>query len=278
MADWTEMRSGRIQADVLRRYQRAVHLRQRAWSVLSIPFDAYWLGMLDPDDLARIDEAFYGCWREALAGAQVLYSDDAWNDSGLHSWETSMIDAHFPTAGRLCVTAAGGGREVLALLAAGHDAVGYEANGGLRESGRQLLARRGHQDRLRPVTRDEFPADVGACDGVVVGWGSYHSIPGRARRVRFLEGARSVLEPGSPVLLSFFTRDPARRAMPLIARLANVVRALRRAEPVEEGDLLNPNLLHFFTREEIVAELAAAGFALRHFDSEPYGHAVGVAA
>jgi hypothetical protein len=54
-----------------------------------------------------------------------------------------------------------------------------------------------------------------------------------------------------------------------------VLRRLRRAERVEPGDVLVPNFTHWFTRREVEAELAAAGFSLVHFATSPYGHAVG---
>jgi hypothetical protein len=246
--------------------------------VLSIPFDAYWLGLLDRDALGLIDEAFYRRWTEKLQGRQVSFGDDAWNLSGFHDWEAAAIEAYFPPAGRVAVTGAGAGREVLALRSRGFDAVGFEPNLQLVESGRRLLSERGYERVLDSVSRDCFPAAVGGCAAVVVGWGSYQCIPARARRIRFLGDAREALDTGAPVLLSFFTRSKSERAPLLTARLANIVRHVRRSERVEPGDTLNPNFLHRFTREEIEDELSAGGFSLIHFAQEPYGHAVGLAA
>lgn len=266
----------RRRIDRVGRYQGALERRARLFRSLAAIFNGWWLGRLDHTDLARIDELFYEGRREQLHGAEVGYRDDAWNRSGLHSWEEAAVDAHFPVEGRIVVTAAGGGREVLALLGRGFDAVGFEAHPGLAEAGRLLLAEEGHPGRLKLVERDRFP-EAGTADGVVVGWGSYHSIAGRDRRIAFLRGARAALRTGAPLLVSFFTWEDHRRELRLTAAAARVVRAARRAEPAELGDTLNPNFLHLFTRAEIEAELAAAGFDMAHFADQPYGHAVGVA-
>ena len=140
---------------------------------------------------------------------------------------------HFGGGKRLVVTAAGAGREVVALLDLGHDAVGYEPHPRLVAFGAELLARRGHPNRLRPAPRDAFPPDAEACDGVVVGWGSYTLIPGRRARVAFLRAARERLSEGAPLLVSFFVRREERRYLQLLSATANVVRRARGKEPVE---------------------------------------------
>jgi hypothetical protein len=208
-------------------------------------------------------------------GRTFTYTDEQYNLSGLHVWEAAAVDAHFPSGGRVVVTGAGGGREVIALLERGFDAVGYEPNAALVAAGAKLLDARGHPDRVRPCDRDAFPADASPCDAVLVGWGSYMLIPGRARRVAFLRGARSVLADGAPLMCSFFVRGAGdARYFAIVRRSANLVRRLRREEPVEAGDLVGHNYVHYFTRTEIVSELAEAGFRTVVYESAPYGHAV----
>ncbi len=225
-----------------------------------------WLGVMDRRALDLIDEIYYE--------GKSRYVDEAYNSSGLRDWEREMIDTHFPESGRVVVTAAGGGREVLALLERGYDAVGYEPNEQLVTAGAAFLERRGHEDRLRVVDRDVFPPDAGRCDAVVVGWGSYMLIPGRARRVEFLRAARRRLSDGGPILLSFYVRAPEVRSFLTIARAANFARRLRRLPPVELGDALSPNYTHHFTHDDVASELEEAGFRLVLFEAEPYGHAV----
>jgi hypothetical protein len=85
---------------------------------------------------------------------------------------------------------------------------------------------------------------------------------GRARRIAFLSQARRRLPHGGPVLLSFFDRSRDTRELRWTAAVANRLRRLRRAEPVELGDTLAPNLVHVFTRAQVSEEVAAAGFEL----------------
>src|SRR5205085_4597492 len=124
----------------------------------------------------------------------------------------------------IVVPAAGGGREVLALAEAGFDAIGYEPHPGLTEWGRDFLAARGHEGRVRQAERDEFPAlDAGGADGVLVGWGAYSLIHTRDQRVRFLAGARRALPAGGPLIVSFFERPGGSRELTWTTGAANAV-------------------------------------------------------
>jgi hypothetical protein len=175
------------------------------------------------------------------------------------------------------VTGAGGGREVLALREQGFDAVGYEPNERFAAAGERLLAERGHAGTFHHSGRSVFPEDLGQCDAVIIGWGSYMHMAPRARRVAFLAGARRVLPEGAPLLVSFFEREARTAYFDQVARVANVLRRMRRADPVELGDALipHPHFLHHFTREEIEAELRDGGFEPVAFERHPYAHAVG---
>lgn len=262
---------------LLRAYRAATIRRRQALNLANGCFDGFWLGLLDPPRLARLDEQFYGEGRDREDGRSFSYRDEQHNLSGLRDWEAAAIDAHFPAGGRVVVTGAGGGREVIALLERGFDAIGYEPNGALVDAGTELLRRLGHDDdRLRRSERDAFPADAPACDAVVIGWGAYMLIPSRRRRLALLRAARAVLPDGAPILCSFFVRSPGTRYFDVVAGTANLVRRVRRAEPVEVGDTIGENFLHRFTRDEIESELAAGGFRPVLFAPLPYGHAVAV--
>src|SRR4051812_12300605 len=261
----------------IRAYESALRRRGQVFRTLSVAFDAVWLGLLDRDTLALIDEGFFQRFKEDLDGRKVGFADDAWNASGLTGWEAAVVDAHFPSSGRVVVTAAGAGREVLALTERGFDPVGFEPNATLVGAGRRFLADRGLPDRLFPCSRDAFPPQAGRCAAVVVGWGSYPLIPGRERRIRFLQGARAAVPEGAALLLSFFTRSETDRLAVPAARLANAIRAVRGEERVEVGDALAPNFVHLFTRGEMERELRDGGFAMVAYEEQPYGHAVGVA-
>jgi hypothetical protein len=257
----------------VRLYQASSRARLRVRRLAQALFDGFFLGLMDREALTFVDRSFYGSTRELVDGDFHGYADEAHIRSGLRAWEHAAATAHFPAAGRVVVTAAGAGREVLGLRALGFDAVGYEPNEQLVAAGRDLLAREGAGDRLLACGRDVFPRAAVGAGAVVVGWGSYMLIPGRRRRVEFLRGAREALEPGGPLLLSFFVR-PRSRYFSIVAAVAAPLRRLRRDDRVERGDALAPNFVPYFTRTEIEAELAAAGFDCLEYRTEPYGHAV----
>jgi SAM-dependent methyltransferase len=217
--------------------------------------NAFWLGVLSDDGLRALDEHYYA--------RTDLYRRDDWNERGLFDWEERLVGEHFEGGSKIVVPAAGGGREVLALVEAGFDAVGYEPHPGLAAYGQEFLAIRGHQDRIRQGQRDEFPVlDAGSVDAVLVGWGAYSLIHGRDRRVAFLAGARHALSAGGPLLLSFFERPGSRRELEWTAAAANLIRRLLGRRLLEPGDTLAPNLVHIFSRDQLESELTAAGFEL----------------
>ena len=218
-----------------------------------------WLGLLADPLLRALDEHYYA--------GQETYRTDEWNEQGLFPWERQLVEDHLGGRGRVVVVGCGGGREVLALLAEGFDAQGYEPHPDLVEYARGLVARRGHPDRVHGCPRDRFPTAVRECEAVVVGWGALSLIPGSDTRVRFLSEARERLPEGGPLVLSFFDTAQWSRELRWTARLANGLRRLRGAGPVELGDTLAPNLAHVFTRQSLTAELEAAGLELAFYGS-----------
>jgi hypothetical protein len=266
-------------ARLVRAYYRAGRRKERLAQLVNASFEGVWLGVMDRSALAYYDEAFFEVRKERLGDESHGYLEDAWNLQGLKSWEARMVEAHFPGSGRILVTGAGAGREVLALLERGFDAVGYEPNPKLVAAGNDLLCRQGHSARLNMQERDQFPSEASECDGIVVGWASYMLIPGRRRRVGFLRAGRERLAEGDPILLSLFAREGNARYSRVVAAVANGIRRLLVREPVELGDALSPMYAHHFTRDEIESELREAGFSLVDFEARPYGaHAVARAA
>ena len=262
---------------LIRAHRLSNRWRRLVWMGISACFDGVWLGIFDHRRLARLDEAFYTSGLDIHDGRSFSYRDPDYNLAGLQAWEAAAIEAHFPSASRVVVTGAGGGREVIALLERGFDAMGYEPNPTLSAVGAALLRERDAADRLRVCERDAFPPATPSCDALVVGWGSYMLIAGRERRIEFLRGARRALPAGAPILCSFLTREPRSRYFMIVDRTARAVRWLRRAERPELGDTVNENFVHCFTRAEVESELAAGGFRVVAYRSEPYGHAVAVA-
>ena len=230
-------------------------------------FDGVWLGLLGTRQIAIIDEAYFQ--------RQRMYLSEEYNRRGLWEWEQQAIDTFFADTAKVAVTGAGAGREVLALLERGHDAVGFECNEKLAEFGNDLSIASGHGLRIHPSGRDVWPKPAVGFDGAVVGWGSYMHIAGRGCRVAFLADARAALPDGAPILLSFFARRGTSVRFRTAVRVGNVFRRVRHGDRLEPGDALSPLYAHSFTEDEITIELDEAGFDLVHFATEPYAHAVG---
>lgn len=259
---------------VVRAYTRALRARGALIRRLTHETDGLWLGLLDPKALAEFDTLFFAQTKEYFAGRRARYVDDDWNDQGLFGWEAKVIADHFPPGGRIVVTSAGAGREVLALLKAGYDAVGYEPNAELCRGGEELLAARGYPGRLHQSARDSFPAGAPPCDAIVVGWGAYTNMAPRAARVAFLRAVHAHSADGGRVLLSYFSRAGDDEEHVRIAARAALVRRLLRRPPPEVGDALQPNFVHRFTEAEALGEIRDAGFDVVHSAATPYGHAV----
>jgi hypothetical protein len=247
----------------LRLFRGAVNLIQAATT-------GFWLGVFNHADYAEVDTAYYN--------RQRMYQDDAYNSGGLSWWEREAIDRYFGNCRRLLVTAAGGGREVLALRRLGFDVEAIECNQSLAAYANRLLGQEGYPASVRVCQRDTVLSDVeGAYDGIIVGWGSFMLVPAKHRRVKLLRELRTLIPEGAPVLLSFFARESAHRRLAIIQRVGTVLRRVQGQEPLEYGDDLSPNYVHHFDREEIESSLRDAGFELVAYDTRDYGHAVALA-
>lgn len=253
----------------VRSYLAATRLLDGVLALLHAAFAGFWLGLLKHGDFQDLDAEYYR--------RQSMYRDDSYNRSGFFLWEKQAVERYFSTCRRVVVTAAGGGREMLALCRMGCVADGFECNSALVANANRLLAEEGCDATVSLCERDVCPPLARRYDGAIVGWSSFMLIPGRQRRVRFLQELRQALDPGAPILLSFCPLDAPRRRLNLTAAFGNVIRRLRRSELLDPGDDLSPNYVHRFTRGEIAETLTAAGFQLAHFETVDYGRAVGVA-
>ncbi len=233
---------------------------KNAGALLQAVYDGVWLGLLRRTDLHAIDERFYD--------RNAPYHRDAHNLGGLFAWEETALGA-FDGCRRVLVLGAGGGREVLALARRGLDVEGYECNAALAAYAGEFLPRQGCDAPVRYLPRDEVPAPGEPFDGVILGWSAYTLISGRAHRISLLRRLRPLVRPGSPVLLSFFTRGSDGPRFRVSAKVANGLRAVLRRERVERGDALAPNFAHYFSAAEIAAELREAGWVPERFT--PHG-------
>jgi hypothetical protein len=254
----------------LRYFKRADSWCNRFVKLLLGVHEGLWLGYLSIDELNAITAEHYGRSNESASQEH--------NMRGLFDWELRAVNRYFPPGSHVLVAAAGGGREVLALRRAGYTAEGFECNPALMEAGNAMLKELGMPRCITLSPPDRVPPGLNMYGGVVVGWCAYTHVPTRARRVEFLSALRGRISPGSPVLLSFFTRGGDSRYDAVVYRMATLTRSVVRArrEPIELGDHLNWSYSRWFTRAEIEAELREAGMRLVHFGEVGDGHAVGI--
>ena len=239
------------------------------WSI----FTGFWLGVLGRSSLNEIDDIYYR-GGQSKKFSPIDYRSDRYNRTGLWAWETNVINRYFGESSAIAVLGAGGGREVLALRKLGFSADGWECQGDFAEVANRLLVEDGFEPSVSVAPRDTCPSGERGYTAAIVGWGTYTLIQGRRRRIAMLRALRDRVVEGSPVLVSFYARKEAERRYQLVAAIANAARVPLGRERAEVGDHLEPNFVHYFTEEELRAELEEAGFVMALYQRHPYGHAV----
>ncbi len=259
----------------LRRVKLAVASERRLEHILGLLataartlYSGVWLGILDDVHFPAVTAAYYV--------DSELYRSDHHNLRGLFLWEREAIESAFPAGSSVFVPSAGGGREIVALASTGHDVVGCEPSPHLVEYGRALIEERGLDAQLLLSPPNRLPTDLdGHYESVLVGWGAYSHVNGRAVRIDFLRDLRRHVATGAPMIMSFMMRSTTGRSFRIARSVGGAIRRLRRSrEAIEPGDFVLPDYLHFFTREEIESELVDGGFVVTDFAENPYPHAI----
>lgn len=229
-----------------------------------------WLGLLDGPMLQDATERYYSANRR--------YAGPYHNKAGFLGWEGALIDRYFGGCRTILVGAAGGGREVIALVRRGIAVDAFDCSPTLVARAERVLAEEGLAARMQLAPPDALPDGLGTYDGVILGWGAYSHVPGREARVRLLRALASHLRPAGPLLFSFQTRPgapAAQRMFQWIHGTARVVRGVRRSRtPLELGDTLPGYFAHKSTQAEIEGEAAAAGLAVEFRQELEYGAAI----
>lgn len=245
---------------------------RRLVRLLGTLHEAFWLGCLDSEDLSavtirRFEQSF-------------MYNGSEYNQSGLFPWEREIIDRFFQPSSRILVAGCGGGRELIALHSLGFQADGFDCTPHLVDTSRRLLQELGIPSKVMLCPPNDVPSELTPHHGLIVGWGTYTQIPGRARRIAFLRKLHASVPPGAPILVSFWIREEASPDEGEAFRLANWFRSLRgmSAEPLEPGDhVTDRGYYHCFAKEEIEAELKEGGFRICHYSQADCPYAVGAA-
>lgn len=252
-------------------FERADLWFKRFVGVMTALHEGIWLGCLSADDLNAITAKHFDESR--------YFASSEHNLSGFFSWEPPLLDRYFQPGSRILVAAAGAGREILALRKAGFDAEGFECSLPLVRAGETIFDQLGETKYVTHCPPDSVPAGPAAYDGIVVGWSAYTHIPTKVRRITFLRALRQRALPNSPLLISFFTQQTPSYDV-IACRTAVLSRFfLRGNKKLSRGDHLEwSRYVHRFTRDEVEAELRAAGFRVAHYREESGdGQAVGVA-
>jgi hypothetical protein len=249
--------------------------QSRFFRVVEAAFTGCWLALLSSSDLDAVDDVYYV--GSGPGTSPLDYQDPSYNRQGLFEWERRAVEEFFPPGGIIGVLGAGGGREVLALRQLSFRVDGWECQPDFVRSANDLLRDAGLEPTVSWVPRNTVPSGLALYDGLVVGWATYTLIRGRHRRVDLLRALRARVEPGAPLLLSFYGRSSADFRYNVAVRIGNLGRRLLGRERLEVGDYLDPNFVHQFLPDEVDAELAAGGFEMRTITHRANAYAVAVA-
>jgi hypothetical protein len=253
-----------------RLFQRADRWFNRLVLLATAVHEGFWLACLSVDELNTVTARHYGQSQESISPEG--------NRRGFFDWEHAAVEQYFPAGAHVLVAGAGGGREILALRHAGHSAEGFECNRALVDASNAIFDQLGETRGITFCPPDQVPSGPSSYNGIIVGWTAYSHIATRERRVAFLRVLCQRAHPGSPMLISFFSRSGDSPYDVLAVRFASWIRRLVRGrkEPLEIGDHLNWSYSHWFTREQIESELREAGIRPVHLGNVGEGYAVGM--
>ena len=166
-----------------------------AYHAHEITRDELLFALLEPELRADATVAAYSDMRTYLPGGTTF-------ENGLFGWEESLLEQpSLPRAGRVLLAAAGGGRELKALLARGFGVTAFEPNPVLFEGASSVAAaakdarvlRATYADLVAAATHEGPLASLAqeSFDFVLFGWGSFTHLTERdaqlARRARRIE-------------------------------------------------------------------------------------------
>ncbi len=200
------------------------------------------------------------------------------NERGFVEDEQALVDRWLPPPpGRVLVTAAGAGREVLALAAQGYDVAAFDPAEPLFDDLKRALALRGIDAPVALSSYEDFMHAVlgpGKVEGlgdvlraapysaVLLGLNSFTHLRTPEVRVRLLEACRAIC-PSGPVLASFYLEHvPMSRVR---ARARSLFARLPGAQSVTPGDQVGIyGYEHAFEQEELRELAARSGYELAH--------------
>jgi SAM-dependent methyltransferase len=180
-------------------------------------------------------------------------------DNGLRTWESTVVEQHFPASGNVLTVGCGAGRETFALEQRGYDAVGVDISLPLLEIARELRSQRNHRSSFYLVDGATLPFADASFDVATLWAQMLDNVPSRAGRLALMCEVRRVVRPGG--LATFSVHDDQRTRPELDPATVLAV------DDPEPGDLVlqerrerAARYCHLFTRDELAGLTREAGF------------------
>jgi SAM-dependent methyltransferase len=205
-----------------------------------------------------------------------FYTLDADIDRGLFLWETHLVERFVNAGDRILVVGCGTGRDVIPLIASGHDVCGVDPAAPAVAVARDACSRRGIAAEIIHGYFEDIalsnPFDVVIFSNLCYGY-----IPESRRRIDALRKARELLVPGGRILISY-VGNPQWRHSRLFALVQRAARLRRSDWHPEEGDIIQPILSgpprfhyeHIFVPGELQAEAGAADLRVSFHDDSSF--------
>lgn len=270
------------------RWVRAIQKVDRAaWYAFhgfEVVRDELLLAWLDPAQRSAVIEQAYRKQTVYLPGGATF-------ERGLFTWERALLARpEIPAKGRVLLAAAGGGRELKALIERGYEVTAFEPNPVLREGASAVAAQRPDALVLDGVFADLSEAVHGRgplgqlasrapFDLVVLGWGSITHVLSQPERAQLLSSVRR-LAPSAPVITSFFLRpdvgyggrtEKMRTALrSLFSRMGAPNASLEPGLAYESGG----GFVYAYSESEVQVLAHAAGYSVALLESSPFPHAL----
>jgi hypothetical protein len=248
--------------------------------------DELLLAWVDPAQRGAVIENAYRAQSVYLPGGTVF-------ERGLFAWERSLLARpEVPASGKVLLAAAGGGRELKALIERGFEVCAFEPNPVLREGALQVAHARPDS---RSIVLDGLFADLGAAargegplaalaqrapfDLVMLGWGSITHVLSQQEQLDLLSSVRK-LAPNAPVITSFFLRPDAGyggRTEQIRATLRSLFAWMGAPNPAPEPGLAyeaGGGFVYAYSESEVQQLAHSAGYSVVVLEASPFPHAL----
>ncbi len=195
---------------------------------------------------------------------------------GLLWWERDIYDRFLRPGDRILIVGVGTGRDLIALMTAGHEVVGLDCLEYPLQVARRQVDALGQTAELVHGAIEERVALPGTFDVVIFSNNTYTAIPQSSRRVSALTYVRQHLRPGGRIIAGYFATETeqSQHGIRLSHLTSWLTRSDWRLEPHDVVSALGPRgeLLHYhhlFTTAEFEREARTAGLNVMYHRLDP---------